>query len=132
MDAGFLERLLGGSRTWTGPCVVITDADATVLNPGTDSIMTGGQKAYAPRVATGRLPANSVFLLPDERVLLTVDQMRVKDHLGQGVVKQTLTVVDLDHVVGIEFDHIRPLGLLGVGAPPAVQEIDYRPGTLVG
>ena len=132
MNVEFLERLLGGSRIWTGPCVVITDADATVLNPGADSIMTGGQKNYAPRVATGRLLADSVLLLPEERVLLRVDQVRVKDHLGQGVIKQTLTILDLAHVVGIEFDHVGPLRALGVPAPPPSREAEYRPGTLVG
>ena len=132
MDAGFLERLLGGSRTWTGPCVVILDADAAIRTPGPDSIITGGQKSYAPRVATGRLSADAALLLKEERVLLAVEQVRVKDHIGQTQVKQTLTVVDVAHVVGVEFDHVDALEVLRVPPPPAVRDNEYRPGTLVG
>ena len=55
MDAAFLERLLGGNRSWSGACVVILDAEASVKTPGPDSIATGGQKSYAPRVSSGRL-----------------------------------------------------------------------------
>jgi hypothetical protein len=132
VDAGFLEHLLGGSRTWSGPCVVILDADAAVRTPGPDSIVTGGQKSYAPRVSTGRLSADAVLLLKEEGVLLVVEQLRVKDHIGQTQLKQTLCVADAAHVVGIEYDHVGVLKVLGVPPPPPVRENEYRPGTLVG
>jgi hypothetical protein len=41
-------------------------------------------------------------------------------------------VVDVAHVVGLEFDHVGPLKMLGISQPPAVRETEYRPGTLVG
>jgi len=132
VDAGLLERLLGGNRAWSGPCVVILDADARVQIPGTDSIISGGQKMYAPRVATGRIAADTVMLLPDERALVVVDRVWSKDHVGQTVVKQTMTVVNVDRVVGVEFDNIGPLKALGVQVPPAVRETEYRPGMMVG
>jgi hypothetical protein len=132
MDAGFVERLLGGNRVWSGPCVVIIDADSAVEVPGPDAIITGGQKQYAPRVPTGRLTADAVMLMREEKVLLAVVQHRHKDHTGQTHVKQRLTVVDVLRVVGVEFDHTAALEILGVGPPPAVRENEYRPGMLVG
>lgn len=132
MDAGFLDRLLGGSRVWAGPCTVITDAEAAVKTPGPDSIVTGGQKAYAPRVSTGRLSADAVLLMREEKILLIVEQVRRKDNTGVTHVKQTLTLVDVAHVVGVEFDHVAPLKTLGIGEPPAVRESEYRPDMLVG
>jgi hypothetical protein len=132
VDAGFLERLLGGNRTWSGPCTVIVDAEAAVRTPGPDSIVAGGQKSYAPRVSTGRLIADAALLLKDEKVLLTVEQVRLKDNTGQTHVKRTLTIVDVAHVVGVEFDHVGALKVLGVGDPPPIRDTEYRPGTLVG
>jgi len=132
VDAGFLERLLGGSRAWTGPCTVILDAEAAVSTPGPDSIVTGGQKSYAPRVSSGRLTADTTFLLKEEGVLLAVEEVRFKDATGQSRVKKTLAVVDVRHIVGLEFDGLRQLKVLGVAEPPVVKETEYRPGTLVG
>lgn len=132
MDAAFLERLLGGSRTWSTACVVILDADASVKAPGPDSIATGGVKTYAPRVSSGRLVADTVCLLREENVLLVVEQIRHKDAVGEIHIKQTLTVVDVHHVVALEFDHTNPLESLGVPPPPAHRDTEYRPGTLVG
>ena len=45
MDAGFLERLLGGSRSWAGSCVVLMDSASNMDVAGPDSIVTGGQKS---------------------------------------------------------------------------------------
>jgi hypothetical protein len=132
VDAGFLERLLGGDRTWSSPCTVIVAAEAAVRTPGPDSIVAGGQKSYAPRVSTGRLTADAVMLLKDEKVVLTVEQVRLKDNTGQTHVKRTLTVVDVSYVVGVEFEHVQALKVLGVGDPPAVRDNEYRPGMLVG
>lgn len=132
MDASFLERLLGGSRSWAGPCTVILDAEAAVKTPGPDSIVTGGQKVYAPRVSSGRLQADAVLLLKEENALLAVEEVRFKDATGQARVKKTLTVMDVEHVVGLEFEHLKLLRVLGVAEPPAVAETEYRATTLVG
>jgi hypothetical protein len=132
VDAGFLERLVGESRTWSGPCVVILDAAAAINTPGPDSIVVGGQKSYAPRVPTGRLAADAVMLLKEEEILLVVEQRNHKDNTGQTRVKRTLTVVDTMRVVGVEFENIAALNRLDVPEPPAVNESEYRPGMLVG
>jgi len=132
VDAGFLEQLIGQSRTWAGPCVVILDAAASINTPGPDSIIVGGQKNYAPRVPTGRLPADAVMLLKEDGVLIVVEQQYLKDNTGQTKVKRQLTVVDVNWVVGVEYANISPLKALGVPDPPAVRETEYRPGMLVG
>lgn len=132
MDAGFLERLLGGSRTWSGPCTVILDSDAAVATPGPDNIISGGQKSYAPRVACGRLTADTVLLMKEESVLLAVEEVRFKDATGQSRVKKTLAVLDLAHIVGVEFNCLAQLKQLGIAEPPITKETEYRPGTLVG
>lgn len=132
MDAGFLERLLGGNRTWSGSCTVILDADAAVSTPGPDSIVTGGQKSYAPRVSCGRMTADTVFLMRDEGVLLAVEEVRFKDATGQSRVKKTLAVLDVKHIVGLEFGNMSQLKVLGVPEPPVCKETEYRASTLVG
>ena len=44
-----------------------------------------------------------------------------------------LTVLDAGHVVGVEFNHTKTLGVLGVDPPPALRDnSEYRPGMLVG
>ena len=58
--------------------------------------------------------------------------VRFKDATGQSRVKKTLAVVDVRHIVGLEFDGLRQLKVLGVAEPPVVKETEYRPGTLVG
>jgi hypothetical protein len=83
-------------------------------------------------VSSGRLTADTVFLLKDEGVLLAVEEVRFKDATGQSRVKKTLAVVDVRHIVGLEFDGLRQLKVLGVSEPPVVKETEYRPGTLVG
>lgn len=132
VDAGFLERLLGGNRTWCPSCVVILDAEASVKAAGPDSLATGGQKSYAPRVSSGRIPADGVCLLKEDNVLLVVEQTRHKDAVGQTHIKHTLMIVDVSHVVAIEFPHIQHLDILGVPPPPEIRETEFKPGTLVG
>jgi len=132
VDAGFLERLLGGNRTWSGACTVILDADAAVSTPGPDSIVTGGQKSYAPRVSCGRMTADCVLLMKEDQVLVAVEEVRFKDATGQSRVKKTLAIVDIRHVVGLEFGNINQLKVLGVDDPPAVKELEYRASTMVG
>jgi hypothetical protein len=132
MNAGLLQQLLGGNRTWSPPCVVILDAEAAVKTPGPDTIMSGGLKNYAPRYSTGRIDADSCCLLREESALLVIQQQAFKDSTGETCLKQTLTIVDLEHVVGLEYNHFRPLEAIGIPAPLLAEGHEYRPGTLVG
>jgi hypothetical protein len=132
MDAGLLETLLGGDRTWSPACVVVLDADAAVRTPGPDHILGGGVKTYAPRYATGRIEADACCLLKDRNALLVVQQQTYKDGTGRDVTKQALLVADVGHVVGLEFASLAPLQALGVPAPLFPDDHEYRPGTLVG
>ena len=61
-----------------------------------------------------------------------MEQANHRDAVGTTHVKQTLTVVDTAFVVGLEYDHVGALKLLGVGPPPAIRDTEYRPGMLVG
>lgn len=132
MNAGLLEKLLGGDRVWSGACVVILDADAEVQAAGPDSIGGGGSKAYAPRYGTGRIDADACCLLRDLNALLIVDETRNKDQTGAEVVRQKMLAVDVGHVAGLEFKTLHPLRALGVPAPKIVHDVGYRPGMLVG
>jgi hypothetical protein len=111
---------------------VILDAEAAVKTPGPDSVVAGGQKSYAPRVSTGRLTADAVLLLKDENVLLITEQVKFKDNVGVSHTKQTLAVVDVRHVVGLEYDHTGVLKALNVPEPPPPRDTEYRPGVMVG
>ena len=131
MDAGLMERLLGG-KGWSGPCVVVLDADASLKAPGPDTILGGGIKSYAPRYASGRIDADACMLLKVENALLIVQQVSHKDGTGMEYVRQTLTVADIARVAALEFAHLGPLKALGVPVPHIDTEGEYRPGTLVG
>ena len=132
MDAGLLQKLLGGDRAWSSPCIVILNAEAAVKTPGPDTIMSGGLKNYAPRYSTGRIEADSCCLLREESALLVLQQQAFKDSTGETCIKQMLMIVDTKHVVGLEYNHIRPLESLGIPAPLLAEGHEYRPGTLVG
>jgi len=132
VDAAFLDRLLGGSRRWAGPCIVVIDAAAAVKTPGPDSIVAGGQRAYAPRVSSGRLTADAVLLLREENALVILEQIRVKDTVGVSQTKHTVSVVDVGRVVGIEYDHTGVLKALNLPDPPPPRDTHFRPDTLVG
>lgn len=132
MDAAFLDRLLGGSRRWAGPCTVVIDAAAAVKTPGPDSIVAGGQRSYAPRVSSGRLTADAVLLLKEENALVILEQIKVKDNIGVSHTKQTLVIVDVSHVVGVEYDHVGVLKALNLPDPPPPRDTHFRPDALVG
>ena len=132
VDAGLLEKLLGGDQGWSPACTVILDGDAAVKTPGPDSIMGGGIKAYAPRYATGRIEADSCYLMKEHGAVIVVQQTKYRDATGSEHLRQTLTVADIAHVIGVEFPHLNALKTLGIPHPPPPQETEYRPGTLVG
>lgn len=132
MDAGLLATLFGGDRSWSSACVVILDAEATVKTPGPDTIVSGGMKSYAPRYSTGRIEADGCCLLREQSAVLVLQQLPYKDSTGETLVKQTLTIVDAAHIVGVEFTHLKPLDALGIPVPLLAEGHEYRPGTLVG
>jgi len=131
MDAKLLVRFFGTGGEWFGPCVVILDADAGVKASGPDSIVSGGMKSYAPRLVSGRVPADAVLLMPDQSALLVVQQFRDKKSTGEIATKQTLMVIDPTHIVAIEFTDFSALKVLGVSMP-VLDMSEYREGQLVG
>ena len=131
MNVVLVEKLLGGDREWSGPVVVVLDAEASVKSPGPDSVVTGGQKSYAPRFSSGRIEADACYLLKEHSALVLVSQQSYKDSTGASHMRQTLVVADLAHVVALEFTKLAPLKRLGVEAP-VISESEYRAGMLVG
>jgi hypothetical protein len=117
MHPGLLTKYFGTDRQWRGPCVVILDAAAAIQSTGADSIVHSGAKVYAPRLISGRVAADAVCLLPDEAALLVVQSQRIRQATGEDLQQQTLTVVALQHVAGLEFADLGPLKAFGVAAP---------------
>jgi hypothetical protein len=132
MDSGLLKKLFGATPTWHGSCVVLVDAETSVKTTGPDSIVAGGTKSYAPRITSGRVVADAVCYHADHNALLVVQRARTKGHTGEDILQQTLVVVDLNHVVGVEFDSLDRLAALGLPAPPMPEKPLYAAGTLVG
>ena len=131
MEIALLIRLFGESRSWHGPCTVIVNADASVKTPGPDHIMGGGNKVYAPRITSGRVTADTVCLLPDQRALLILQRVRQRQQTGEESMQESLLILDTTHIVGVEFDNTRVLKQLGLSAPLA-GERQYVPGALMG
>jgi hypothetical protein len=102
VNAVLVEKLLGGDREWSGPCVVVLDAEASVKTPGPDSVVTGGQKSYAPRFSSGRIEADACYLYKELSALVLVSQQSYKDSTGAAHMRQTLVVADLAHVVALD------------------------------
>ena len=119
MHAGLLSKLFGTDHRWLGPCTVVVDADATIQTTGVDSIVQSGTKVYAPRLISGRVTADAACLL-DERALLLVQSQRIRQATGEDLHQKTLVVVDLDHVVAVEFPDTAGLKALGVEPPPGL------------
>ncbi len=117
MDASLLAMLFGTDGRWSGPCVVILDAEANVQTTGSDAIVQGGVKVFAPRLITGRIPATHVRLLPDLSALLVVQRYVVHQNTDADLIRHTLLVVDIGHVAGVEFDNLDVLATLGVQPP---------------
>jgi hypothetical protein len=118
MNVRLLSKYFGADRQWRGPCIVVVSADAAIQVTGTDSILQGGAKAWAPRLISGRVPADNACLLPEEQVLLLVQTQRIRQATGEDITQRTLLVVDLTHVAAIEFPDVEPLAAFGVKPPP--------------
>ncbi len=132
MDSGLLKKLFGATANWHGACVVLVDAETSVKNTGPDSIVAGGVKSYAPRITSGRINADAVCYQADHNALLVVQRSRAKQSTGEDIMQQTLVVMDVNHVVGVEFDSLNRLHSLGVSEPPMPDKPHYAAGTLVG
>lgn len=132
MDAGLLATLFGPQPTWHGPCTVLLDADASVRPTGPDSIANGGTKVYAPRYTSGRVQADAILYSPSHKALFVVQQQRRREATGRETVQQTLLMVNVSHVVGLEFDDAKNLARLGLPAPVIVERHGFDPDVLVG
>ena len=132
MDSGLLKKLFGASPTWHGSCVVLVDGAASVKTTGTDAIVAGGVKSFAPRITSGRVQGEAVCFLPEHNTLLVVQRSHSKQSTGEDLWQQTLIALDSAHVVGVEFETIDRLTSLGLTVPPLPDKPRYAAGTLVG
>jgi hypothetical protein len=117
MDARLLVKLFGAQQHWHGACTVVVDAGASVQAIGADSIGSSATKSYAPRLVSGRIPADAACLLADATALLTLQQYKVRQGPNEEVLRQTLTVIDPAHVIAVEFGDTVHLGAFGMSAP---------------
>src|SRR5262249_50396430 len=74
-------------------------------------------KQFAPRMISGRIPADAVCLLADNSALLILQQQKIKQPTGEDTVRQTLTIADSAHVVALEFPDAGMLTVLNIPAP---------------
>ena len=118
MNARLLGKYFGSDRQWRGPCVVILTADAAIQVSGSDSIVQGGIKTYAPRLISGRVAADAACLLAEEQALLLVQVRQIRQATGEDQTQRTLIVVDLGHIAAVEFPDAEPLAAFGVSPPP--------------
>jgi hypothetical protein len=117
MNAALQAKYFGTDRNWRGPCVVILDAEATIQSSGSDAIVQGGAKVYAPRMISGRIAADYACYLPQEATLLLVQTHRIRQATGEDLQQDTLFAVALEHVAAIEFSDLTPLKSFGLSSP---------------
>lgn len=118
MNTALLGKLFGQEQRWLGPCTVIMDAEAALQALGVDSIIGGGAKSYAPRLVSGRIPADAVCLTQDGLALLISQQQKVRLNTGEEKIQQTLIVADAERIVAVEFHDTAVLANLGLTPPP--------------
>jgi hypothetical protein len=128
MQTALLQKIFGADSRWQGPCILILDADAAVQTLGADNIGPSAIKQYAPRLISGRVPADQACLTSDGAALLVLQQHKVPQGAGGGeVIRQTLLVLDPARLVAVEFADMALLGQFGVVAPPV--RPSSHPGT---
>ncbi|MSR55481.1 MAG: hypothetical protein EXS09_19675 [Gemmataceae bacterium] len=132
MDSALLKKLFGPSGQWHGACVIMVDADTTIKTMGPDSIGAGGSKTYSPRIPSGRVQAEAVCYHADHHALFAVQIARTKQSTGEDILVKTLSILDINHIVGVEFEGLALLEHLGMDLPPVPDQPRYGPGTLVG
>jgi len=128
MDGMLLQKLFGPGQRWHGPCTVVIDAEANIQSVGSDSIGSSATKSYAQRIASGRISADAVALINEGKVILVVQQHKIRQGPNEELLKHTLTVVDAGHVVAVEFPDTGALTALGL-TPPAIRA-GSSPGTV--
>lgn len=118
MNAGLLVKLFGREQRWMGACTIVMNGEATIIQQGTDSIVGGGAKNYAPRLVSGRIAADAVCLLQDASALIIIQQSKHRAPTGEEKITQVMTVADAASVIAIEFGDTAALPGLGLSAPP--------------
>src|SRR5437762_14253326 len=92
MNAALLAKLFGSDGRWSAACTVVLDADANVQVTGTDAIIQGGLKSFAPRLITGRVHADAVRYMPENGALLLVQTVGIRQTTGDDPMRQTMMV----------------------------------------
>jgi hypothetical protein len=120
MNSALLQKMFGTESRWQGPCTLILDADAAVQTLGADNIGPSAIKQYAPRLISGRVPADLVSWTPDGSALLAIHQHKVPQGAGGGeVIRQTVLVLDPSRIVAVEFPDAAVLAQFGATPPPS-------------
>ncbi|GIW81032.1 MAG: hypothetical protein KatS3mg105_2839 [Gemmatales bacterium] len=122
MITAVLGKIFGREQRWSGPCTIVLDGEASIQALGTDSIIGGGAKQYAPRMVSGRILADAACLLQDGSALIALQQVRQRTPTGEETVKTFCTICDPNHVIAVEFDDTSILSSFGLAPPP------IRPG----
>jgi hypothetical protein len=117
MNAVLLGKIFGREQRWLGPCVVVMNAEAAVQALGTDSIIGGGAKSYAPRMVSGRIFADACCLTQDGTALIILQQQKFRASTGEEKIQQTLIIGDTANIVAVEFPDTNVLANLGLTAP---------------
>ena len=115
MNAALLRKLFPAGQ-WSPPCTVVLEANAAIQPLGQDQVQ-GGIKVPAPRMISGRITADVACVSADGLAVLIIQQQKVRMPTGGDVFKQSLTVVDADKVVAVEFVDAALLAAFSMGAP---------------
>jgi hypothetical protein len=127
MDAGLLTKIFGSD--WSGPCTVIIDAEASIQTAGSDSAGASATKVYAPRIISGRIPADAAKLVTESNILVLLQQHRQRQATGEDTIKQILTIVDTRRVVGLEFLETATNALKALNlTPPPLRAVGSNSG----
>lgn len=127
MQAGVLGKMFGTAKEWHGPCFVVLDADASVQTFGTDAIVNAGTKVYAPRLACGRIVADSVCFVPEDGVLIVQQVQRIRQSAVEDQIKTNYMVLDPGHIAAFEFLDAKQILALGVIEPPVAIGATLKP-----
>src|SRR5207302_4190003 len=86
-------------------------------------------KSYSPRLVSGRILADAVCVLPDGSALLTIQQQKIRQGAKEVILKQTLTVIDSNHIIAVEFLDTTHLAAFDLN-PPTLRAGSH-PGTIL-
>jgi hypothetical protein len=76
--------------------------------------------------------ADALCFQPEHNALLAIQRVRTRQSTGEDMTHQTLVVIDVNHVVGVEFENTDCLAALGLKAPPLPDKPHYTAGSLIG